>query len=78
MWQLGGCRDALVGKAGGYLESCLRGTQDGSDSSSRLHWLDLIDRRKRFKAPLLSTVIDPGIDPQISNKKSHLVVYEVL
>lgn len=30
------------------------------------------------EAPLLSTVIDPGIDPQISNKKSHLVVYELL
>lgn len=74
----GGCRDAMVGKRGGCLESCLGGTQDGCDSSCRLYWSDLIDRLRRFKAPLLSAVIDPGIDPQISSKKSHLMVYEIL
>lgn len=67
-----------MGKEEGYLESYLGGTRDDSDSIRRLYWLDLIDRTRRFKAPLLSAVIDPGIDPQISSKNSHLMVYEIL
>lgn len=57
------------GREGRYLGIRLGGTREGSDSSSRLHWLDLIDQARRFEAPPLSAVIDLGIDSQISSKK---------